>query len=105
MLAHKMYPRERKSVARPPPFIAASAQPAQNGGLPIVPIISGVAAGYKLATAIKPATKLKKILDNSEFKKKHPTASGVFDKILSAGQAIGLGPVPQVIVVSAARKP
>lgn len=76
----------------------------QNDRLSIVPIISRVAVGYKLTSVIKPVTKLKKVLVNSKFKKKHPKISEVFDKILSAGQVIGLGPVPQVIVVSAAHK-
>jgi hypothetical protein len=97
MKAHKMQPR-----GRPPPFIMASTQgmaPAQNGGFAIAPLVALGTAAYKAGTIIKPATKLKKILDNTGLNKSHPKIAGVLGSILSAGQSIGWGPTPQVIVV------
>lgn len=98
--SRRMYTRPTPAKLRRPPPIIDSIAPLQNGGF-IAPIIAAAPAAYKAYTTIKPATKAKKLLDNSDFKKKHPKLAGVFDKVLDVGIKLGGAPV---VVVKAAPK-
>jgi hypothetical protein len=90
------------------PQVNGSLKLQQDGGFAIAPVIAGATAAYEFAKKVKPATKLKGVLDGAtEFKKKHPKLASVFGKVLSAGQSIGLGAegMPVVVVTRKARKP
>lgn len=100
----------RGPTTLPPPIvvhqkIAPPLMP-QQGGFPLAGLITAAPAIYKGYTTFKPATKAKKALDGSNFKKKHPTLAGIADKILDVGIKLGGNEQTMAVIVKKpARKP